>query len=315
MTAVSIVITVYNKADFLRATLASLLAQEGAGQDFNIDFILVDDASRDASIAVAEAFFAEHPARFTILRNTQNVGPSIRLNQGLHAATGEYIFVFDADDIAPCNVIRTMLTALRHEQLDYIYGRSRKTDLSAEAAAQNRLPDAPDLLCSNTPLHFTLQRGLVQPIVLMQRDLALRAGGSDERIFVQDESLALRLALAAKRVGLLEHPCRYVLAPQNTAQPDLHHLSANRNQQHHDQYLAYTHVLDEQSLTGPQRTLLARKAIAPWWKSARKQGFHPLVLLAYLCSKLFPGWTLATLRPRLDRYFAQLPNVRRINPA
>lgn len=314
-TRISIILAVYNKADFLRATLASLLAQEGVGDDFLLDFVLVDDASRDDSLAVIEGFFREHPAAYTIIRNEQNAGPAIRLNQGMRAASGDLLFVFDADDIAPCNVLQTMLTQLEAGRLDYIYGRSQKTTLPAAEAAALRLPQVPEIMVSDEPLHFTLKKGIVLPIVLVRREVALRSGGCDEAVFVQDESLALRLALAGKRIGLLPHPCRYVLLTpeeQRAGAPSQQHLSANVPQQHHDQYFTYTHLLDNAELTALQRRWISRKAVSPWWKSVRSRGFHPLVLLCYLLSKPMPILVLALFRSSLDRYFSALPNVRRI---
>lgn len=312
---ISIVLAVYNKAAFLRDTLASLFAQDGSGQDFLLDFLLVDDASKDDSLAVAEDFFREHPATVTVIRNERNAGPSVRLNQGIRAATGDFIFVFDADDIAPRNVLQTMLAALEAGQLDYVYGRSQKTPLPAAAAAAQRLPSPSGVMVSDQPLRFTLKKGIVLPIVLIRREVALRSGGCDAAVFVQDESLALRLALAAKRIGLLPHPCRYVLlTPEELREgaPSQQHLSANVPQQHHDQYLTYTHLLDSAVLTSLQRRWIARKAVSPWWKSVRGKGFHPLVLLCYLLSKPMPRLVLALFRPALDRYFAALPNVRRV---
>lgn len=314
-TRISIILAVYNKADFLRATLASLLAQDGAGQDFVLDFVLVDDASRDDSLAVIEDFFREHPAAYAIVRNEQNAGPSVRLNQGMRAASGDFLFVFDADDIAPCNVLQTMLAELQSKQLDYIYGRSQKTALPAVEAAALRLPQVSGVLVSEEPLRFTLEKGIVLPIVLVRREVALRSGGCDEAVFVQDESLALRLALAGKRIGLLPHPCRYVLLTaeeQSAGAPSQQHLSANVPQQHHDQYLTYTHLLDSAELTPLQRRWISRKAVSPWWKSVRGRGFHPLVLLCYVLSKPMPRLVLALFRSSLDRYFSALPNVRRV---
>ncbi len=315
MKTISIVLPIYNKAKWLPATLHSLYAQDGRGTDFSLEFVLVDDASRDDSIAVCEVFLAQYPVAFQLLRNTQNAGPSIRLNQGLRAATGDYCFIFDADDIAPANVLLCLLRSLESVDLDYVYGRSEKTPMSAEAAAAQRLPDDPRLLASDQPLHFTLKKGIVLPIVLVRRDIALKAGGCDEAVFVQDESLALRLALAPRRAGLLEHPCRYVLMTpeeQKSGQPSAQHLSANVPQQHHDQYLTYRHLLERRDLSVRQRRALAKKAVSPWWKSVRKQGFHPRVLLAYLLSRAFPVLVLGVVQPYLDRYFAALPNVRRI---
>lgn len=313
---ISIVLTVFNKAAFLPATLASLYCQDGRDREFTLEFVFVDDCSRDDSVAVGEAFFAAHDnALAQVIRNDANAGPSVRLNQGLQAATGDYVFVFDADDIAPWNVVVTMLAALRSEKLDYVYGRSQKTALPADEAAAQALPATPVLVISDEPMRLTLQRGVVLPIVLATREVALRAGGCDERVFVQDESLALWLALAGRRMGLLEHPCRYVLVtPEEaaTGKPSLAHLSANVAQQHHDQYLTYCHLLARPDLPARYRGALARKAVSPWWKSVRKQGFHPLVLLAYLVSRVAPEMVWRLSRPALDRHFAALPNVRRI---
>lgn len=311
---ITIILAVYNKADFLPATLVSLYQQDGAGNDFITDFVLVDDASTDDSIAVAEAFFQTHPAAVTVLRNPLNEGPAKRLNQGLQAAQGELVFVFDADDIAPRNVLRSMLALLEREALDHVYGRSAKTTLNATEAFELALPDSPTHSISADPLHFTLRQGIVLPIVLARRDMALQAGGCDDGVFIQDESLALRLALAAQRMGLIEHPCRYVLmtGDESRDNPSAQHLSRNRAQQHHDQYLTYTRLLENPQLAGRERAWVARKAVSPWWKSMRERGFHPLVFSGYVLSRFMPLLALRCLQPMLDRYFSRLPGVRRI---
>lgn len=314
MPKISVVLTVYNKARFLPDTLASLFAQQGAGSDYALEFVLVDDASTDDSIAVSEAFFRAHPADVKILRNEKNTGPSVRLNQGLSAASGDFLFVFDADDIAPRNVLATMLRLAESERLDYVYGRSQKTQLPAVEAAALMLPSNTEYGVSDDPFSFTMERGIVLPIVLVRRDVALRSGGCDDKVFVQDESLALRLALAARRIGLVEHPCRYVLQTPEEAvsgRPSQAHLSANVAQQHHDQYLTYTHLLDDARLNSAQRVAIARKAVSPWWKSERTQGFRPAALLWYLISRLCPVVVLNRQRKRLDLYFSRLPGVRR----
>lgn len=315
MKTISVVLTVYNKARFLPDTLQSLYSQDGAGEQFELEFVFVDDASTDESVAVGEAFFRDHPARVQLIRNEKNAGPSVRLNQGMRAATGHYVFVFDADDIAPRNVLATLLHELEARGLDYIYGRSAKTELSAGKAMAKKLPGGPEVAVSEDPLAFTLARGIVLPIVLAKREAAVASGGCDDKVFVQDESLALRLALVARRAGLVEHPCRYVLvSPEEaaTGKPSAAHLSANVPQQHHDQYLTYVHLIDDPRLSPAQRTALARKAVSPWWKSVRAQGKSPAVLFWYLLSRAFPLFVLSRQRARLDAYFAQLPKVRRI---
>ena len=313
MKTISIVLTIYNKADFLKATLASLQRQDGAGSEFTLEFVLVDDASTDASLAVAESCFAGRGETLQVIRNPHNEGPARRLNQGIRAATGELVFVFDADDIAPANVLQTMLRLLERERLDCIYGRSAKLAGAAEEAFNRRLPDEPGFSASDAPLNFVLEKGIVLPIVLARKEALLKAGGSDDTLFIQDESLALRLALASWRMGLIEQPCRYVLLVGDEAEkgPSARRLSANRAQQHHDQYFTYVHLLAGSGLTPEQRAQLARKAVSPWWKSVRQRGFRPGVFLWYVLSRFMPRWVLGRVQPRLDAYFSGLPDVRR----
>lgn len=317
MKTISIVLTIYNKAEFLRATLASLQNQEGAGRGFALEFVLVDDASTDDSLAVAESCFTGRGEAVHVIRNARNEGPSRRLNQGIEAASGELVFVFDADDIAPANVLQSMLRLLENERLDCIYGRSARFVGTAEAAFGRRLPDDVTCSASDSPLEFVLEKGIVLPIVLAQRKTLMKAGGSDAALFIQDESLALRLALASTRMGLIEQPCRYVLlvGDEATRGPSAHRLSANRAQQHHDQYLTYIHLLARPDLVAAQRAALARKAISPWWKSVRQAGFQPGVFLWYVLGRFLPLWVLGRQQARLDAYFAALPDVRRPGPA
>jgi glycosyltransferase involved in cell wall biosynthesis len=317
MKTISIVLTIYNKAEFLPATLASLQQQEGAGRGFALEFVLVDDASTDESLVIAERCFAGRSEALQVIRNSCNEGPSRRLNQGIQAASGELIFVFDADDIAPANVLQSMLRLLENERLDCIYGRSAKLAGTAEEAFSRRLPDDVACSASEQALDFVLEKGIVLPIVLARRKTLLKSGGSDDSLFIQDESLALRLALASKRMGLIELPCRYVLlvGDEATQGPSARRLSANRAQQHHDQYLTYTHLLARTDLAPAQRAALARKAISPWWKSVRQQGFRPGVFLWYVLGRFLPLWVLGRQQGRLDAYFAGLPDVRRPAPA
>lgn len=310
---ISVVVTIYNKAEDLPDMLASLCQQDGLGEDFFLEFVLVDDASRDHSLAVAKSFLDNHPVTVKPIANDQNVGPSIRLNQGINAAQGDYILICDADDITPRNLLRTMIEALDNELLDYVYGRSQKTRLSPDEATSVFIPLPANLQVSTDPLLFTLRENIVHPIVLTKREVALHAGGSDEKVFIQDESLALRLALVARRIGLLCHPCRYVItAHSNSARTGQKHLSANLAQQHHDQYWTCMNFLQEPSLSKTQKAAIARKAIAPWWKSVRGRGFHPVVLCCYLLSKVFPQLVLKWADPIMANHFASLPNVRRI---
>jgi glycosyltransferase involved in cell wall biosynthesis len=91
---VSIVMPVYNGAQFLRRAVESILRQTLP----SFAFIIVDDGSTDATPEVLEALEALDP-RVQVLHQ-QHSGLISALNNGCRSATGELIARIDADDIA-----------------------------------------------------------------------------------------------------------------------------------------------------------------------------------------------------------------------
>lgn len=93
MVPITVLMAVHNGEQFLRETLASIAAQSLA----DYEFVIIDDASSDASSAIL-AQAAARDARLRIHRNPQNIGLTRSLNVGLGLARGEYIARIDADD-------------------------------------------------------------------------------------------------------------------------------------------------------------------------------------------------------------------------
>ena len=92
MAKVSVVMAVYNGERYFKEALDSLFAQTMA--DF--DCIVVDDASGDRT---SEILGSCGDSRLRVIRNTENMGLTPSLNNGLALATGDYVARFDADDI------------------------------------------------------------------------------------------------------------------------------------------------------------------------------------------------------------------------
>ena len=96
---ISVVIPLYNKAQSIRKTLDSVLAQ--TYKDFEI--VVVDDGSTDDSANVAEAVLRECTVygvecKGKVIRKA-NGGVSSARNAGILAAKGEYIAFLDGDDL------------------------------------------------------------------------------------------------------------------------------------------------------------------------------------------------------------------------
>lgn len=91
MPRVSVLITLYNKGDFVTEAVRSALAS-----DFqDIEVLVVDDGSTDDG---PEQVRAIGDPRIRLLPSPRNTGRPAAANRGFDAALGEYIAVLDADD-------------------------------------------------------------------------------------------------------------------------------------------------------------------------------------------------------------------------
>ncbi len=110
----SVIIPVYNRADLVERTLASVYAQTFT--DFEI--IAVDDGSRDNSLEVLR----RHEPRIRIVAQ-QNMGLGAARNAGARVATGEYILPLDSDDLWFPWTLKTLDLGLReHADPAWIVG-------------------------------------------------------------------------------------------------------------------------------------------------------------------------------------------------
>lgn len=89
---VSVIVPVYNARNTLTRCVESLVHQTYE----KLEIILVNDGSKDDSLALCKAF-AEQDTRIRVI-DKPNGGVSSARNAGIEAATGEYIMFCDSDD-------------------------------------------------------------------------------------------------------------------------------------------------------------------------------------------------------------------------
>lgn len=88
---VSIIITVFNNAHFLKRAL-----HYAKNQTLNdIEIVVVDDGSNQENKAILESFNTDIDL---IISYSKNAGPSYARNKGISAAKGEFILTWDVDD-------------------------------------------------------------------------------------------------------------------------------------------------------------------------------------------------------------------------
>ena len=115
----SLIVTVYNKAPFLRRCLDSVKKQ----MRDDVQVIVVDDASTDGSADIE----LEYLGVFKIWQNDKNGGVSAARNWGIHLADGEGIAFLDADDALEDGALDMMVAYVEHlEKWPIIqYGQKR----------------------------------------------------------------------------------------------------------------------------------------------------------------------------------------------
>jgi glycosyltransferase involved in cell wall biosynthesis len=300
---ISFVIPVYNKADILPHLIRALAGQVPQP---DAEYIFVDDASTDASVAVLEREAAALPAA-TILRNAGNAGPSIRLNQGAAQARGRLLCLIDADELIIPDAVALMRLAMQEHHADMVHGKVIRSEQPAETLTPAPLGTMPDCVVSDRPLQMVLTgRGFVRMAWLVETALFRAAGGCDERLFIQDESLPLRLAARARRMVDFRDGVSY--APRADS-----HLSVDKRQQHHDRFFAYYNLLrDQPTLTAGDRRRVAAICASITWKAAQRSGL-PLARVAALVAYLRGKAGLAVPIDFLNRAaaaFHSLPGIR-----
>jgi glycosyltransferase involved in cell wall biosynthesis len=117
-----VVVPCYNEAERLDVTRF----EQFAARTHGVDFLLVNDGSRDATLALLEGLHARNPRRFSYLNLKQNSGKAEAVRQGCLLALESrpaYVGYWDADLATPLDDIPTFANVLeRQPTIDAVVG-------------------------------------------------------------------------------------------------------------------------------------------------------------------------------------------------
>ncbi len=119
MLKVSVIIPVYKVEQWIERCARSLFVQTLE----EVEYIFVDDCSPDRSIEVLKRVLAEFPQRkgqVKIIRHTENRGVSVSRQDGLDAATGEYVIHADPDDWVEINMLERLYKKAKADDADMV---------------------------------------------------------------------------------------------------------------------------------------------------------------------------------------------------
>lgn len=111
---VSILIPVYNAAEFLRQCLDSIVSQ--TYQELQV--VIIDDGSTDDSLSICEEYATKH-AYFEVYHQ-ENIGVAKTRNRLLDHVAGDYVLFIDADDWIDPQMVEYLETKARTFHADIV---------------------------------------------------------------------------------------------------------------------------------------------------------------------------------------------------
>ncbi len=202
---VSVVMPIYNGADFVTHAIASIQAQSYP----RWELLVVDNCSTDQSPQLVAALAEADPRIRPIRRSVNSGGPAAPRNDGIRAAKGAYVTFLDADDLwCPDKLAIQVRHMEAHPETFMAFGRmivddrgilyaSARLKRYGDLVAKGENPFA-NLLRHNNfiPLHTVILRNRLQEAgLLFDEDPQLTA--------VEDFDLWLQIASRGEKIDFL----------------------------------------------------------------------------------------------------------------
>lgn len=110
---VSLIVAIYNVENYIKKCLDSLINQDYK----NLEIILVDDCSSDCSGKICDNY-SKIDNRIKVIHHKKNMRHSVVRNNGLDAATGDFIVFVDGDDWLANDFVSYMLNIIISTESD-----------------------------------------------------------------------------------------------------------------------------------------------------------------------------------------------------
>ena len=209
--AVSVVIAAYNEEKVIARTVRSLLSN-GYGE---MEVVVVDDGSQDATLAVLNDSFGEDP-RVRIL-SQPNRGKSAALNYAIRMAAHEILVAVDADTVFKKGAIGKLVRHFADERVGAVSGNARVGNRQKFITRFQSI----EYICG-----FNLDRralDLMNAITVVpgavgawRKSLVIKAGGFGHDTLAEDTDLTLAIRRLGYQIHYEEQAIAYTEAPETT---------------------------------------------------------------------------------------------------
>lgn len=190
---VSVIIPIYNCQDYLRECLNSVIAQTYK----NIEVLLIDDGSIDASLEICKEYVSQDQ-RFRKFEKT-NGGLSSARNFGLENAKGDYVIFLDSDDFwCDCTFLEKLVDVAMVNSLDIVRGELKEVDEAGRDVYGYKIPSSRVsnsnlILNSGDFLDFIMCRDFFVVLSLYRRQILTNIRFNEAHRFQEDIEFHIRL--------------------------------------------------------------------------------------------------------------------------
>lgn len=199
---VSVLVTLYNYAAYIRQCLDSVAASQTEGLPSGFEVVVINDCSTDNSAQIVRNYLEHTDTPICLVNKQFNTGLADARNLGLRLARAPYVFILDADNWIHPNCLTTLYQAIQTSDRAAAYGMIQRfaPDQSEELGL---------LSYQDWDVHELIRCPYIDAMAMFNRQILLSLGGySTELIHYgwfgwEDYDLWLKLAEA-------EHHCQFV---------------------------------------------------------------------------------------------------------
>jgi cellulose synthase/poly-beta-1,6-N-acetylglucosamine synthase-like glycosyltransferase/peptidoglycan/xylan/chitin deacetylase (PgdA/CDA1 family)/spore germination protein YaaH len=209
---VSVIVPAFNEESVIVASVNALLASEYP----DLEIVVVDDGSTDATFQVAVAAFANEP-RVRVLAQ-DNAGKAAALNHGIAEARGEIVIGMDADTIFQRDAIAKMVRHFSDPKVGAVAGNARvgnRVNLLTKWQALEYITNQNlDRRAFNLLNCITVVPGAIGA---WRRDLIADTGGFTADTLAEDADLTFRVLRQGYRVVYEDEAIAQTEAPDTVS--------------------------------------------------------------------------------------------------
>jgi len=226
---VSVILTTQNRAQLLKRAIDSVINQTY----FNIEIIIVDDASMDNTEEVVQEYIKQD-SRVQYLKNKQKLGANVSRNKGILASKGKFIAGLDDDDEFMPNRIELLI---KNYDDNYAFITSNNLivkDGSLTISSKKPIIYLEDMLYNNR----------VDNQACIEKSRLQEVGLYDEKLTAcQDYDMWMRLILKYGNVKVIEEATQIIY--RNSSLQRISTNSKNKYYGYYNFYKKYKYLMNE----------------------------------------------------------------------